>query len=590
MQKDVKRIFVAFGVLAVLFLGITASGASQAAIGEDAHWVTPLVPSPMWHSATYQDEIVALDTYPHLSAEEVTADRTAWNRYLCTSTSDAHCQNKNYFRYLSLLPVCTNSSDTDCIEELSSVSTAGVSEVASFVNYTVPNHINKFPGDAKLGIPHSESPSLWNLPGTPHNFGTQYALAVGIKGTVRTSNIGNANEKQIFAYLVPVSTINQAAPRDRSPNGVTYDSLWEVTDSKGFTNTSGDGTSHDNCTFSLSEAGKCLTSHSFPDGSKFNLKLRLATEPTAWLHGRMVDPNITVTKNGTNTNVSVNASPTRVPIFYVGSSSKDLPEVANKFWKTCAESSCAIVAGGQGGESIDYHREWTQAYADSVNLFMYVSSFGNLPLEGLKILAPLVGDKSVAMPSAWSFHTLSSGEMDTANPCYTTGPGLKGIVSTNSTAYSEGPPSFVDGSLNYKVASAHFAPDGSVFKGSYNLVMRSDVARCIYKFSSAPVKASIEVMYEDGGSGSVATTAADERNGWLYLSANNFTFSSPTLKVKLTQAAELVAVPSPSAKTQAIAEPKKVISTKKTITCVKGKTSKKLNGLAPKCPAGYKKA
>ena len=33
----------------------------------------------------------------------------------------------------------------------------------------------------------------------------------------------------------------------------------------------------------------------------------------------------------------------------------------------------------------------------------------------------------------------------------------------------------------------------------------------------------------------------------------------------------------------------KVIATKKTVTCLKGKTTKKVTGLAPKCPAGYKK-
>ncbi|NBO09368.1 MAG: hypothetical protein EBV30_08490 [Actinobacteria bacterium] len=39
--------------------------------------------------------------------------------------------------------------------------------------------------------------------------------------------------------------------------------------------------------------------------------------------------------------------------------------------------------------------------------------------------------------------------------------------------------------LSYQVASPHFLPDGATaFKGTYNLIMRSDVARCLYKFSS----------------------------------------------------------------------------------------------------------
>jgi hypothetical protein len=128
------------------------------------------------------------------------------------------------------------------------------------------------------------------------------------------------------------------------------------------------------------------------------------------------------------------------------------------------------------------------------------------------------------------------------------------------------------------VSSPHFLPDGSVFKGKYNLVMRSDYARCLYGFTSAPVSASISILSADG-SAQVATTVLGERDGWLYLSANNFTFSSPTLKVKLTQAKE------ESQPQQTAAVPK----VKKSITCVKGKISKKVSAVNPKCPSGYKK-
>ena len=151
-------------------------------------------------------------------------------------------------------------------------------------------------------------------------------------------------------------------------------------------------------------------------------------------------------------------------------------------------------------------------------------------------------------------------------------------MTTNSTAYSEGPPSFDGTSLNYKVASLHYNPDGSVFRGSYNLVVRSDVARCLYKFTNAPIQASISVVSADG-SNNVATTVANEKNGWLYLSANGFTFSSPTIQVKLSQEAP---APTPTASP--------ALATKKlTITCIKGKTIKTVTGVKPVCPTGYKK-
>jgi hypothetical protein len=72
------------------------------------------------------------------------------------------------------------------------------------------------------------------------------------------------------------------------------------------------------------------------------------------------------------------------------------------------------------------------------------------------------------------------------------------------------------------------------------------------------------------GVNSVATTVVSEKDGWLKLGAYGFTFSSPTLRVKLSQ---------------------DKASTKKnsTISCIKGKVTKKVTGLTPKCPKGFKK-
>jgi hypothetical protein len=159
--------------------------------------------------------------------------------------------------------------------------------------------------------------------------------------------------------------------------------------------------------------------------------------------------------------------------------------------------------------------------------------------------------------------------MQGANKCITSTPGIKGIVSTNSTTYSAGPPVLKNGFLEYKVASAHYLPDGTTpFKGNYNLVMRSDVARCIYGFSSAPISASISVVSSDGNT-NVSTSVTSEKNGWIALRADNFEFSAPVIQVKFEQ--------------------KKTLS-KQSITCLKGKLRKVVTSTKPKCPSGYKKS
>jgi hypothetical protein len=222
----------------------------------------------------------------------------------------------------------------------------------------------------------------------------------------------------------------------------------------------------------------------------------------------------------------------------------------------------------------------SQSLAGNANIALtwFVNSSGPLPLSIMSAISPLTGNKSTALTNTWSMRTLTNTEMSGANKCFTKTPGLKGIVTTNSTTYSAGPPEFKDGSLNYQVSSPHFNPDGTTpFKGNYNLVMRSDVARCIYGFTKAPIKASITVLSSEG-SNDVATTIANEKDGWLYLTANNFQFSSPIIQVKLSQDAPAASTPA------APATPAKT-----TITCVKGKTTKSVSGIKPVCPTGYKK-
>ena len=99
----------------------------------------------------------------------------------------------------------------------------------------------------------------------------------------------------------------------------------------------------------------------------------------------------------------------------------------------------------------------------------------------------------------------------------------------------------------------------------------------------------------DGGVQKITSTVLNEANGWLHLGAYGFGFSAPTLKVKLGQekvAPGAVPAPSPApivapiVVAPVIAKPAAV---SKTITCTKGKTTKKISGLKPVCPAGYKK-
>jgi hypothetical protein len=142
------------------------------------------------------------------------------------------------------------------------------------------------------------------------------------------------------------------------------------------------------------------------------------------------------------------------------------------------------------------------------------------------------------MPSQWNFQTLSL-RTDTAkeiSKCATQTDSLSGLIFTNATVYSAGAPTFdaSSGTLDYKVAAPHLKPNGDLMLGTYDLILSSTVARCLYGFSKAPIGATVSVISNDGQS-QVATTIINEKDGFFRMGAYGFGFSSPTIRMKITQ-------------------------------------------------------
>lgn len=167
----------------------------------------------------------------------------------------------------------------------------------------------------------------------------------------------------------------------------------------------------------------------------------------------------------------------------------------------------------------------------------------------------------------WNFASAIYDGSD-LHPCSADKSKLHGLVVTNAPLYASGPPKFQQGSLDYKVAGVHRNEDGSLFRGRYTFVVRSETARCYYGFSTAPIEAKVEVL-SSNGENQVATTTVNERNGFLTLAASGFTFSAPVIKTTLTQ----------------------ISATQKdaSITCKRGSKTVKVavTKKKTKCPTGY---
>ena len=151
--------------------------------------------------------------------------------------------------------------------------------------------------------------------------------------------------------------------------------------------------------------------------------------------------------------------------------------------------------------------------------------------------------------------------------------------------------------LNVQVGNTHFDEFGKVIEGWFDVKVKGSKAKAWWGMDPriAAGQAKVEVSYEDGTS-TVATTIGkyDEKNDWVSIEAYGFHFSSPnvaiTFKKPETPKVEPVATQTPIA-SEPVLNPAPVKPTvkKSTIICVKGKTSKKVTAVNPKCPAGYKK-
>jgi hypothetical protein len=569
---------IATVALAVTCSAISSADAETSQLGNQQYL-------PGYHSIYYHENSALNFTFPVLVAN------SPEGTLLCKSVDDPVCTSGVRFDYNSIFKVCTSSSDVDCISSIQATNSIGKVDVGVFERYVVDNHRNGFPSSSTYSIPEGlATPSIWKLSNTPHDSGIQYAVIAGERGRVDKQSRNRSSN--LAVSIVPVALRNFQSTSDYSKFPVAYDSCIQVEQTGGRKNI---GCNHElgtTCYLNTSERNTCFAQYPMPIDTIFEITLKLSNQPTGWLHGRMTDPAINISKDSRGiTTLVVNAKPTQVPSIFQEGMWTGLPAEMQDFWVKCMTSDvrCGEVSTHISGPNY-YSQASTPEGNANLNLEAIMNPFGSVAMQGIQVLAPTIGDKATELESVWSFRSLSTEEMQDSNNCFNSGSGVKGIVTTNSTTYVAGPPQFVDGSLNYKVASMHFNPDGTVFKGNYNLVMRSDVARCLYKFSNAPVKASIEVVSGNGALSDIATSSTSEKDGWLFLSANNFTFSSPTIIVKLSQDAPVKTAPSSPIAPLVDSQTNTTQTPNKTqITCVKGKLIKKVSGLNPKCPSGFKK-
>ena len=573
-----KKLLAALLVGLVLFASVSPVSAAET----PDEWWTPTA-SPQgegWRSLFLSDGSTLNREPSRLFARTAMFDtQVASPTFHCATIDSPKCIELNQITANAFLQPCSIQIPTNCIESFYAIDPSGNRiEAINPTPYPAAAPLD-FKGDDALNLPTGGAPTIWEIPGATHGgSGSSYILQAFTSSDLQKSaNQKVSNEKftmnRMTVNVSPVTMINGRYVRQ-----LAQDSTQSSPGTAG-------GVRHDSIDewryCAMIDDGTCAKRQPFAEGFKFGVKIRLQQKLSGWLHGRIYNPNVNISTNVSQEQIiEVSASPVMVPV--VGEWYR---------WENLTADIQRYILDGkvQGGQG--WHD--TKSLATG-NFQEIISTSGQNSMDTLALWLPQIKDKANATQSTWTFSTLPRWELKDANTCIKEADDLVGFVTTNASAYSAGPPAFNREvqSLDYKVIAPHLTAKGEIFKGSYDLKIRASIARCIYGFNESPIQGSISIVADDG-SMQGATQTVNEFDGWLSLSANGFTYSSPTISAKLTQKAPEPVVVAPSATPTPTPSPVMTIKPavkKMTITCKKGKTIKKVTALKPSCPRGFKKS
>lgn len=584
-----RRIAIAVIALLSVWLPLSASAESTYAPGDPYTYISAQEPGQ--HNIYFHDGVGSHGNGGfgnHSFLVNMDIVQTAQGRPTvdptCTSLDSGSCASAKDIQWNSQLPQCSGSSDANCISGFGIINADNSKIAARFQSYFPSKAQNAFTGDVSKKIPTGATSNVYALTSSAGTI-TTFMVSSFLSGIYHRSE--NKNELAGFNLSITPVMITPArnpgpcitnetgkGPRGEPCHDDGYVRIPSATSPNSYFYGEASGAGADcgeafNRVFATANFDKlCASEVAFPSLDKYYVTLRLNNPPNGWMHGRLSEPVISTNQGTNGSEYEFVGKPVLVPLLYKSNYWKDLPDsITSQYEPTTGQFKGSNCDGAVG--RIMSAEEFKDPLKRNFTAMPCPS--GALSIKELNLWLPLLKNQATATPALWNVRTITPEEAQGANQCFKDPKQITGIVTTNSTNYTSGPPAFnkATGELNYQVAAPHFLQDGTTpFKGIYNLVMRSDVARCIYGFTNAPISGSISVISE-GGEQQIATTVVGEKNGWMYLSAVNFEFSSPKLRIKLTQ---------PSAKAQV---------TSKTILCVKGKVTKKVTGVAPSCPKGY---
>ncbi|MFM7499780.1 MAG: hypothetical protein ACKO3U_03530 [Actinomycetota bacterium] len=510
--------------------------------------------------------------------------RNNFRARICTDMKDPICDDATSLYYSTFLPLCSISTSFDCVEKFVARIGDGKELTATLDTIQPSPSLSPYKADASKNLVGPGQALVFTIPGAEHPGGNRYLLSVALNGATPEGahkpgqEYGNFTPYNIQMSVDAVDYVPATKPGEfQKGRWYFYEAEQKVSLQK-----------NPFSTCAVEEDSFCMNKRAFPQDIRFQVVLRLRSSTNGWLYGRVQKPGVSIASIPGGERWDVSAAPVRIPQIWEFVPLSQMPSTFEK-WKS---ENWEDVPGSQLQDSSTSPPSLVRI-PNALNVGGVDTS-----IKWLNYWMPITGDKATATPGMWSIRNLGPSEMNNASNCYDSNSykekRVTGMVTSNAMITTAGPPLFdqKEQALIYQVAGPHFERDGkTLFRGTYDLIMRKDVARCLYKFTDAPIKASISVVSANGEE-IVATEQIAERNDasgeWITLGKYGFTFSSKKLKVRFTQEKSAETKNSAAAaQSGAVVKPKSQAS-KKSIVCVKGKLQKIVTGAKPKCPTGFR--
>ena len=480
--------------------------------------------------------------------------------YLCKGVSDPTCAPNHpitvSMQIDSVMGICAKSPGTSCIEKITVTTEDGKTSAITPVKQ-LPGVAPTFPAGTEVGgliYPAGGATWLWS----DGQSGLYFVRGVIATKAVKKSSKWISQAPTLEFEITPVITEDAPVIAPRLETFALNGTDTPVVRTVGI---------FPDCV--ITDTGICYHRTTFLNGVRLSATLQVPSNLSGWLNGRLLKPDVT----------SKPLSSTVDQLVITAGATKNI--VAGSFVKTSLIPPALLTNADGSLNFFGVNKDQGGA----------VMSSGDVnALEDYKKWQSALGEKALIINEAWTVASTLTPATDTCRV-----QGIQGVVTSNASAYSPGAPEWNAAlqTIDYRVAAPHFAPDGSTLNlGTYGLSMKADLMKCLYKITRIPSFASISITSESSGEKNIESVAIGQNGDWVHLSADGFTFSSPTLRVKLAQAEPTQSatppvtstVPAPSTPVAVTVAPAKT-----TITCVKGKTTKKVTGVKPLCPTGYKK-